>query len=139
MGVPAYLVADALALTQAQRLVRKLCTYCKRAHPLTPEIFNYFVDHGVVNSGEDPKGPIFEAVGCDECGGSGYHGRIALMELCMVSPELSDMIAREASQSDMRAVARKSGFRSLYQEGLVQVLGGNTTFDEIKCVGYTAV
>ncbi|MEZ5299289.1 MAG: GspE/PulE family protein [Verrucomicrobiales bacterium] len=138
MNVPPYLVADALALTQAQRLVRKLCNYCKRPHPVTSEVIDYFRSHGVLGDEDEIPKAIYEAVGCDECAATGYFGRLALMELCLVTPELADMISREAPQNEMRRVARRHGFKSLYQEGLVQVLTGNTTFEEIRKVAYTA-
>jgi type II secretory ATPase GspE/PulE/Tfp pilus assembly ATPase PilB-like protein len=61
------------------------------------------------------------------------------MELCETTDELRDLIEQAAPQSAMRAVALKSGFRSLYQEGLNQMISGNTTMEEIGCLSYTAV
>jgi type II secretory ATPase GspE/PulE/Tfp pilus assembly ATPase PilB-like protein len=83
--------------------------------------------------------PIFEARGCDECHGTGYAGRVALMELCEMNSELRDLIEEAASMSAMRAAAFKNGFRSLSQEGLAQVLNGATSLEEIKCLSYTAM
>jgi type II secretory ATPase GspE/PulE/Tfp pilus assembly ATPase PilB-like protein len=83
--------------------------------------------------------PLFEKVGCQECHNTGYSGRIALMELCETNDEMRDLIEEAASQSAMRAAASRNGFRSLYQEGLSQVVSGNTTLDEIRCLSYTAV
>jgi len=83
--------------------------------------------------------PIFEARGCDECHGTGYAGRVALMELFEMNSELRDLIEEAASMSAMRAAAFKNGFRSLYQEGLAQVLNGATSLEEIKCLSYTAM
>jgi len=75
--------------------------------------------------------PVFEAHGCDECSGSGYLGRVALMEMCPVGPSLAEMISSGAAMSDMRKEAAKGGVLSLYQEGMLQVVAGNTTMDEI--------
>ena len=83
--------------------------------------------------------PIYNARGCDECHGTGYAGRVALMELCEVNNELRDLVEEGAPLSAMRAAAFKNGFRSLYQEGLQQVIGGHTSLDEIKCLSYTAM
>jgi type II secretory ATPase GspE/PulE/Tfp pilus assembly ATPase PilB-like protein len=83
--------------------------------------------------------PIYVKGGCDECHGTGYTGRVALMEICEVSSEMRDLIEEGAPMSAMRAVAFKGGFLSLYQEGLLQVLGGHTTMEEIRCLSYTAL
>ena len=76
--------------------------------------------------------PIFDAQGCDECCGSGYLGRVALMEMCPVGADLAEMISSGAPMSDMRKEAAKIGVLSLYQEGMFQVVAGNTTMDEIS-------
>ena len=83
--------------------------------------------------------PIYQAVGCDECHDTGYSGRVALMELCEMNTELRDLVEEAAPMSAMRAAAFKNGFLSLYQEGLMQVIAGHTTMDEIKCLSYTAL
>lgn len=137
MGVEKYLVADSLALSQAQRLVRRLCGYCKRPAQADQEMQEHMFKQGVITA--PLTQPIYEKVGCQECHSTGYSGRVALMELCETSDELRDLIEQGAPQSAMRAAALKSGFRSLYQEGLVQVMAGNTTMDEIRCLAYTAI
>jgi type II secretory ATPase GspE/PulE/Tfp pilus assembly ATPase PilB-like protein len=137
MGIENYLLADALALSQAQRLVRRLCPYCKAPMQVTQEIQDFLAHHGALdNSSLDP---IYQKVGCEECNGTGYSGRIALMEMCLVTNELSGMIAEGAPVTALRKVAIQGGFKSLYQEGLVQVVAGNTTFDEISCLSDTAM
>ncbi len=136
MGVEAHLLSDSLALTQAQRLVRKLCNYCKRPMQAPEALQEMMARQGVIS--EPLKEPIYGPVGCPECHNTGYSGRIALMELCEITPEISDLIEREAPMNELRAAARRNGFRSLFQEGLIQVLTGRTTMDEIKRVSYTA-
>ena len=136
MGVEPHLVGDSLALTQAQRLVRRLCNYCKRPVKITPDLIDHFYRQGFKLTTDGS--PIFEAVGCPECRGMGYNGRLALMEMCEVNAELADLIERQAPQTELRKVALKSGFMTLYQEGISQVLAGLTTLDEIKKVSYTA-
>ncbi len=137
MGVEKYLVADSLALSQAQRLVRRLCGYCKRPEAPTQEFMDVLARQGLLN--QPLTQPIYVKGGCDECHGTGYTGRVALMEICEVSSELRDLIEEGAPMSAMRAVAFKGGFLSLYQEGLLQVLGGHTTMEEIRCLSYTAL
>ncbi|MCA1962514.1 MAG: GspE/PulE family protein [Prosthecobacter sp.] len=137
MGVEKYLLADSLALSQAQRLVRRLCSYCKRPTQATQEMQDMMAKQNVIS--QPLTQPIFTPVGCQECHGTGYAGRVALMELCEVSTELRDLIEEAAPMSAMRAAAFKNGFFSLYQEGLMQVIGGHTSLDEIKCLAYTAI
>ena len=136
MGVEKYLVADSLALSQAQRLVRRLCGYCKRPVQPTQEVLDLMAKQGVLT--QQMTMPLYEKGGCDECHGTGYSGRVALMELCEISTDLRDLIEEGAPMSAMRAVAFKHGFLSLYQEGLMQVMGGHTTMEEIRCLSYTA-
>lgn len=137
MGIEPYLLADALALSQAQRLVRRLCAYCKQPVQATQEIQEFLFQQRVID--QPMTDPLYQKVGCEECNGTGYMGRIALMEMCLVTADLSGLIAEGAPVTTMRKIAVQNGFKSLYQEGLVQVIGGNTTFEEINCLSYTAL
>jgi general secretion pathway protein E len=60
------------------------------------------------------------------------------MEMTEINTELSDLIERQATQTELRTAARRTGFQTLYQEGIIHVLAGNTTLDEIQKVSYTA-
>ncbi len=137
MGVEKYLVSDSLALSQAQRLVRRLCGYCKRPEAPNQETIDHFAKQGVITS--PLTQPLYTKVGCEECHGTGYTGRVALMELCEMTTELRDLIEEGAPMSAMRGVAAKNGFLSLYQEGLLQIMAGHTTLEEIRCLSYTAI
>src|SRR5690606_30587994 len=136
MGVEPHLVGDSLAMSQAQRLVRRLCSYCKRPFIATPQIRELFDRQGMPLEKEQTT--IFIASGCSECSGTGYTGRVALMEMTEMNTELSDLIERQATQTELRRVAMQGGFQTLYQEGLIHVLAGNTTLDELQKVSYTA-
>jgi type II secretory ATPase GspE/PulE/Tfp pilus assembly ATPase PilB-like protein len=135
MGVPPYLLADSLALSQAQRLVRRLCAHCKHPTPVTDEMRAIFARNRIVLPSDLQC--LYAKAGCSECHDSGYSGRIALMEMCPIGAELADLIAENAAQSRMREIAMREGVLSLYQEGLNQVLAGQTTFEEIACLSYT--
>ncbi len=137
MGVPPYLLADSLALTQAQRLVRRLCSYCKRPTLITPAISDIFRANHVPLRAETQY--VYTKQGCSECGETGYSGRMALMEMSVCDHELADLISRNAPQSEMRRLAFRNGMLTLYQEGLYQVLLGNTSLEEISCLSYTAI
>jgi type II secretory ATPase GspE/PulE/Tfp pilus assembly ATPase PilB-like protein len=137
MGVPPYLLADSLALTQAQRLVRRLCNQCKRTMAITPEERRTFE----LNKVELPPNleSLYEAGGCPDCRETGYRGRLALMEMCPIDHALADLISVNAPQGELRKIASARGMRTLYQEGLVHVMEGSTSLDEIKCLSYTSV
>ena len=137
MNIEPYLLADALCMSQAQRLVRKLCPYCKHPLPANQEVQEFLYHQGIIT--EALKDPIYQKVGCDECNNTGYTGRIALMEIALITNELSGLIATGAPVNEMRKIAIQDGFKSLYQEGLIQVVAGHTTFDEINCLSYTAM
>jgi type II secretory ATPase GspE/PulE/Tfp pilus assembly ATPase PilB-like protein len=137
MGVPPYLLSDSLALTQAQRLVRRLCTYCKKPAVIGPEVREIYRCNRIPIPREVEF--IYNKSGCPECHETGYMGRLALMELCNADNELSDLIARVAPLSEMRRSAFNKGMLTLYQEGLQHVLQGNTSLEEISCLSYTAI
>lgn len=137
MGIPPYLLADSLALSQAQRLVRRLCAFCKRPTMLTPEVRTIFAANRIPIPPEVQF--IYEKNGCSECRETGYTGRMALMEMCPSDNALADLISTNAPQSHMRKLAFQKGILTLYQEGLQQVVNGNTSLEEISCLSYTAV
>ena len=137
MGIPPYLLADSLALSQAQRLVRRLCAFCKRPMMLTPDIRKIFSINRISIPPEVQF--IYEKNGCSECRETGYTGRMALMEMCPSDNALADLISTNAPQSHMRKLAFQRGILTLYQEGLQQVINGNTSLEEISCLSYTAV
>ncbi|MFV1994435.1 MAG: GspE/PulE family protein, partial [Verrucomicrobiales bacterium] len=137
MGVPAYLLCDSLALSQAQRLVRRICPYCKRPGEASEEMVELLQKQGVIEG--SVQIPIYEKVGCEECHQTGYRGRLALMEMAEINTEIRDLIEVGAPQSELRKAASKNGMLALYQEGLRNVLEGNTTLEEIRGLSYTAV
>ena len=132
MGVEAFLVASSVRAVEAQRLVRKLCAHC--ALPAAPA-------SSVLEMAEDLRRrfpALFgetalwrEAVGCPQCTGTGYQGRLGIYEFVEVSPELQTAIMRRATAGEMTAVARQQGFRSLREDGLVKAWRGLTSIDEI--------
>ncbi|HEY2574643.1 MAG TPA: GspE/PulE family protein, partial [Verrucomicrobiaceae bacterium] len=137
MGVEKYLVADSLALSQAQRLVRRLCNYCKVPITAPMETQAIMARQGAIT--QPLTTPIYEKAGCSECHGTGYSGRVALMELCEINSEIRDLVEQGAPQSVLRTTALTHGFRTLYQEGIAQVIAGNTSMEEIRCLSYTAI
>jgi len=124
MGIEAFNVASAVNLVAAQRLVRRICTDCKAPATYLPE--------QLASLGMDLDHTKFmKGTGCDACGGTGYRGRAGLYEVMLMSPELRRMILRGASVAELRAQAVSEGMLTLRMDGIMKVLRGVTTLEEV--------
>src|SRR5438093_1303492 len=127
MGVPPFLVASSLLLVLAQRLGRKICKDCKEPYEVDEESL---LPYGHVLTGLG-KTQFYKGRGCAACNFTGMKGRIALYEVMPVSQELRDMVLRSASTSELRQVAQSQGMKTLRQAGLLKVIEGVTTVEEV--------
>jgi type IV pilus assembly protein PilB len=127
MGVPPYLVASSVIAIVAQRLVRVICTKCKQ--PFTPS------DAQLEAAGIPPelaaKGNFMRGKGCGNCQKSGYRGRMGIYELMMMNSKVRELSFQRASTQEIRKAAVAQGMRGLYQDGIIKVLKGLTTLDEV--------
>jgi general secretion pathway protein E/type IV pilus assembly protein PilB len=125
MGVQPFLVSSSVRAFLAQRLVRVLCPHCRKktAHP--PE---FLAQVGVPAS---LAGRIWQAGGCEECRHTGYQGRAALFEICVVTPGLQEMISAGQPAEALRARAIQDGMVPLRQDGWQRVGEGITTVEEV--------
>ncbi|MEK7398636.1 MAG: ATPase, T2SS/T4P/T4SS family [Candidatus Poribacteria bacterium] len=129
LGVQPYLVASSLEGVAAQRLVRKVCRRCRTFfHPDEKLLKEMNIDPSTVAS--DLMIP--KAIGCVECKGRGYSGRIALFETIMMNDELRDMAYKQIPTTEIKKVARKYGMRTLREDGWLKVITGTTTIDEVR-------
>jgi len=125
MGIEEYLVSGALVAIQAQRLVRKICPYCKKETVLSEEFLRDVKQYL-------PENPTFyKGEGCKECGHSGYAGREMISEVLTISETFSRMIAANASKEEMTNQALKEGFVTMFEDGVNKALEGKTTIEEI--------
>src|SRR6266481_2724771 len=126
MGVEAYQFVSALNCVLAQRLVRTICTHCKRPVKVTRALLE--------ESGLDPAlehtHTFYEGIGCIECGGTGYKGRMAICELLDLSDHIREMILAKRPASEIRKAARDEGMRFLRESAVERVLEGSTTLRE---------
>jgi type IV pilus assembly protein PilB len=104
MGVDAFLVSSCLAVISAQRLVRKICSLCRRDVTPTPDQLR------AAGLAEDAAGRFAEGAGCDACSGSGVRGREALFELLEVTPTIADLISTGATNREIERAACEAGF-----------------------------
>jgi type IV pilus assembly protein PilB len=132
MGVEPYNFVSALNCILAQRLVRIICSNCKRPKKLSPEEWN---ESGLKQEQLDGA-QISEGAGCLECSGTGYHGRTAICELLDLSDRIREMIINRRPTSEIKRVAREEGMITLRESGLAKVRIGATTLREINKVTF---
>jgi len=127
LGVLPDLLAGNIIGIIGQRLVRKLCPQCKEAYHPDP------LERRILKLQEEDR-MIYRAVGCRACDYIGYKGRIALLELLRMDPEMDEIIIARRPLSELREKAVQNGFRTLAEDGVQRVLEGITTLDELSRV-----
>src|SRR6266404_3503622 len=128
MGVEDYLLASSLLGVLAQRLVRRLCATCRKEVPFTG--FNANEPELTLQKTETLR-TVWEAVGCNTCSGTGYLGRVAILELLPVTSELCKIIVQRADAGVIRALAVQQGMHLLREDGWDKVRHGVTTVAEV--------
>ena len=127
MGIPPFLVASSLLLILAQRLGRKVCQWCKEPYEADEESL---VPYGHLSQGLG-KVSFYKGKGCANCNFTGMKGRVAIYEVMPITEELRDAILRNAPTAELRELARSQGMKSMRQSGLMKVLEGTTTVEEV--------
>lgn len=131
MGVEPFLVSSAVRAFFGQRLVRRLCVHCKRPAE---------IEQSYLRSIDFPigvRGTIHEAVGCEKCRNTGYQGRLALYEACLLTQAMHHLINTRAHPAELYKQALKDGFVPLRGYGFQKVLAGETTIEEVLSVTAT--
>lgn len=124
MGVEPFLLSSVINAVLAQRLVRRLCPACRE--PYAPDAAEAASAGGV-----DLPPVLYREKGCPACGGSGYRGRIALVELLTVTDEIGRLILHRADERDISAAAAREGMATLIQDGIAKAAAGETTLTEV--------
>jgi type IV pilus assembly protein PilB len=127
MGIEPFLVASSVNLIAAQRLVRRVCPACRRPAPVPPP--------ALVKVGFSPEEAEVvvpqQGIGCDQCNGTGFKGRIALYEVMDITDALRELILVGASGLELRRKAVEEGMLTLRQSGLRKIKDGVTTIEEV--------
>ncbi len=148
MGVPPFLVAYTTNIVMAQRLVRKICTYCKEEYYLDKAaaeelgkvfdvkkitaLFKDNIPKDYKDQGADvEKITFYKGKGCNRCGQTGYKGRMGIYEIMVIDEELTRMINTRATADDIKKYAREHGMITMLEDGLVKSKIGITTIAEI--------
>jgi type IV pilus assembly protein PilB len=128
MGIEPFLISSSVIGVLAQRLVRKICSYCKREVPLTNGIKMVMREFNIAPD----EIRLFYGEGCPHCKQTGYKGRTAIVELMVINESIRELIYRNASLTEIRDTAiKKNGMISLKEDGLLKIREGITTLEEV--------
>ncbi len=140
MGINALNFSDAFLVVLAQRLVRRLCKNCRKEYHPTREEFDEIVkaygvdDFASTGIQYTPDLKLYAPVGCDQCNGTGYKGRMGIHELMEGSKEIKRMIKKQATSEELFIQAKKEGMTTLMQDGIFKVFNGHTDMNEVRRV-----
>ena len=131
MDTPNYLISAALTLIMAQRLARKTCLDCRAIDEnITPKLLNSI---GFLPE-QSARAKIYKGTGCEKCNGSGYKGRMGIYEILEIENELKAGILSNLQQTELNAIAKKNGFRTMQDMGQDLLLSGDLSFAEYERV-----
>ncbi len=139
LGINPKVISSAVNIALAQRLVRKLCSNCKKEVPLDGEkkklfdkVLDGIVDKSYLEGIQREK--IWEPVGCPECNNSGFIDRLNIFEAILVDDKIEKVVIQNPSERDIEAVAREQGLLNLVEDGFLKILSGLTSLDELRRV-----
>jgi type II secretory ATPase GspE/PulE/Tfp pilus assembly ATPase PilB-like protein len=129
-------IPSALNVSMAQRLLRKLCPFCKKE--IDPNEHDRKIIDNTLSSIHDKTyldgiqtAKIFEAVGCDKCNSTGYKGRIAIVEAILSTKEIEEVIVTDASEREIKKAAESQNILDMKQDGILKILKGISSIDEL--------
>ncbi len=127
MGLPTFLITATVEAVLAQRLVRKICNFCRTEFTPAPEVC---MELGMTAEEAATK-KFYYGKGCEKCNNTGYKGRQGLYELLVMNDTLRDMVVAETSLDDFRNAARKFGMKTLREVGMEAIHIGLTSIEEV--------
>jgi type II secretory ATPase GspE/PulE/Tfp pilus assembly ATPase PilB-like protein len=133
MGIERYLLASALNLVIAQRLVRRICEHCKEPVTLKEEIIKRLR----IDPEKARDAVFYHGRGCTACGGTGYLGRLPIFEFLVVDNDIKEAIITSQSEAQIRAASREKGYGGLLESGASKIIQGLTTAEEVLRVSFT--
>ncbi len=128
MGMDDYLLTSTVNGILAQRLVRTLCTHCREAYTALPEVVE---DMQLQRYTDAAEVTLYHPIGCEACGGTGYMGRVIIVEMLVMSDEVRRLVMRHATAGEIRVQAIADGMRTMYENGLRKAVAGITTIEEV--------
>lgn len=130
LGMEPYLITATVNIVIGQRLVRKICTACKKDHEITPAEEKSLAEMEGASAFDRTK-KLWHGNGCNECNGSGYRGRIGIHEVMPIDDKIREAMLKKSSASDIKKIAVSRGMRTMVQDGFEKAARGITTLEEI--------
>jgi type IV pilus assembly protein PilB len=127
IGIESYVIASAAIGVVAQRLVRRLCTACKKQYTPPADVLRSLS----MSEAEAASIPFYKAVGCEQCHNTGYKGRLGIYEVMKVTDKVRRLIAARATEDQIREAAQEGGMLTLGEDALAKVKAGLTTPEEL--------
>ncbi len=127
MGVEPYLIVSCLNMVVAQRLIRRICPYCKAEYIPSVKILKYFEPE----LGRENGFKYYKGTGCEHCAGTGYRGRMAIYEILQMDSEIAELVTKGASENQLQKKALERGMVTLVSSGVEKVKQGMTTIEEV--------
>lgn len=126
MGIAPFLISSSVNAVLAQRLVRKICEYCKEESSLTESAKAFF------DQADNPTPrTVYKGKGCDDCNNTGYSGRAGVHELYEITPEARELVNKKAPAELLREEARKRNMKFMRDDGILKIVRGITTVEEV--------
>ena len=138
LGVNAKIITSALRVSMAQRLVRKLCEFCKKEVPIEGKVKEE-IEKTVAGIEEKEQIPtdrtkMWQHVGCEKCNHTGYKGRVGIYEAILTNSKIEDAIERNPSEREIWLAAKGQGILTMRQDGTLKILSGVTSIEELERV-----
>lgn len=138
LGINSKIMSSAINIVLAQRLIRKLCEHCKKPITIDSDIKNRIdrVLSTIFDKSEIPTIPanIFTKGGCEKCNQTGYKGRIGIYEGMRITPEVNKIIEMNPSEEELEKASAPQAILTLKQDGIIKILQGITSFEELERV-----
>jgi len=125
MGLEPFLISSSIVMIAAQRLVRKICDKCKESYEIDDEI------RKSVGIKDESLTTFYKGTGCKFCFGTGYKGRIGLIEVLTLDANIRRLIMNNSTEAQIKEQARSSGMSTLREDGIAKAKEGLTTLEEI--------
>lgn len=132
LGAESFLLASTITAIVGQRIVRRICPVCKEAYVPAPQILETIKQVlGPLYTMKDQEVKLYRGKGCNECGGSGYKGRVGIYEVLPVSEKIGQLILSHPDSSSIEKEAVLEGMITMMQDGYMKVLKGTSSIEEV--------
>jgi type IV pilus assembly protein PilB len=133
MGIEPFLICSSVLAIVAQRLLRRICSFCKEPYEVSPVVLDKYKLREMFPKGSK-KFELFRGKGCKRCFATGYSGRVGITEIFILSQTIRELILARVGESKLKDAARSEGMRTMREDGVSKVMAGLTTLEEVSRV-----